>query len=209
MSRGPYVPLDRSCTKHQNTSNIPLQLRQPSLGRLGLNQLSQLHTYNLPRRALRHRGNVPNPAPELLMARNLTSHPRVNLSGRVLARLHARCEHHIRARHFGGTRLVLHADDGGVGDFRMRRQHALQLGGRDLERVVFDQLLAAVRDEHVPLGVLVADIAGLEEPVGGKGLARLGRVVEVAFEDVGAFDPELADFAVRDLLVVRRYEFGG
>lgn len=77
-------------------------------------------------------------------------------------------------------------------------------GGRNLEAVVFDQLLYAVRNVKVVLLVLEPHVAGLEVSVLGDCVLRVRRALPVALEHVGTFEPELALLAGAEL-----FPFGG
>ena len=74
----------------------------------------------------------------------------------------------------------------GAGPPRIRRppgawpSSCLELGGRDLQRVDLDQLLEAVDDEDVAVGVDVAEVAGVQPAVGVDHLGRRVRAVQVA-----------------------------
>ena len=61
--------------------------------------------------------------------------------------------------------VVGDADDRGIRDLRVREQQCLQLGRRHLEALVLDQLLEPVDDVEVPVGVDVADVAGVQPAV--------------------------------------------
>ncbi len=78
-----------------------------------------------------------------------------------------------------------------------------------MEALVFYEFLDAVSDVEVAVFVLVADVAGLEVAVLCYGVGGTGGVVMVALEDVGAFDPELADFADRHFGFFRGHVLGG
>ena len=67
----------------------------------------------------------------------------------------------------------------------------------------------AVGDEEVALLVLVPDIARLEEAVGGERVGGAFGVVQVPLEDVGALDPQLADLACGQLLLLGRHVLCG
>ena len=64
-----------------------------------------------------------------------------------------------------------------------------------MEAFVFDEFFDAVGDVEVAGGVLVADVSCFEISVVGQGVRGSGWVVQVAFEDVGAFDPEFPGLA--------------
>ncbi len=66
-----------------------------------------------------------------------------------------------------------------------RRRHVLAVG-------VDDQLLLAVGDPQEALGVDLADVAGVEPPLGVDHLRRLLLHVPVALHDVGALGEDLA-----------------
>lgn len=74
--------------------------------------------------------------------------------------------------------------------------------------LVLDELLDAISDVEVVLVVLEADIARLEEAIGGDGVFCRGFVLPVAFEDVGPGKPQLADVSGTKLGVVGRHVFG-
>jgi hypothetical protein len=58
--------------------------------------------------------------------------------------------YYIRSRQFVTTAIrIRDADDGGVKDLVVRKQESFELGGRDLEAFVFDELLYMV-SEHGP-----------------------------------------------------------
>ena len=143
------------------------------------------------------------------MIRHIRLHPRHNLPRSRLPCFNTRLQRDIRPRHLGRLRLLIHANDGGIRDLGVRQQLALELGRRDLEALVLDELLDAVGDVEVPVLVLVADVAGLEVAVGGEGVGGAGGVVQVAFEDVGALDPELARFADGQFFLFWGHVFGG
>jgi len=69
--------------------------------------------------------------------------------------------------------LVGAGHHGGVGHGRMPQQDRLQLGRRDLEPLVPDQLLDPVHHVHVAIGVEVADVAGAQPAIAGQGRGRL------------------------------------
>ena len=78
-----------------------------------------------------------------------------------------------------------------------------------METFIFDEFFDAVGDVEVAFFILVADVAGLEVAVFGESVLGAFRVVQVAFEDVGAFDPEFARFARGDLFFFGGHVFGG
>ena len=80
-----------------------------------------------------------------------------------VGRRRSRLEHHEGLRHLARL-LVGRADHRRVRDRRMGEQQRLQLGGRDLEALVLDELLQAVDDEEVAVVVDVADVAGVSQP---------------------------------------------
>ena len=55
---------------------------------------------------------------------------------------------------------------------RMGEQQRLELGGRDLQRVDLDQLLDAVDDEQVAVGVDAGEVAGPQPAVGAQAVGR-------------------------------------
>ena len=79
--------------------------------------------------------------------------------------------------------LVGHADDGGLGDGRMRVQDGLDLGRVDVLAAGDDHVLDPVDDAVVALVVALGDVAGAQPPVREGGRGRL-RVAPVAREDV-------------------------
>ena len=88
----------------------------------------------------------------------------------------------VRGRHDEGLGqlarlLVGDADHGDVADVLVPEDQGLELGGRDLEALVLDQLLEAVDDLEVAVGVDDGDVAGVQPAVlvDGRG-CRLGVV---------------------------------
>ena len=77
----------------------------------------------------------------------------------------ASCCQHDERRWDLARLLVGDADHGGVGDRRVGEEHRLELGRRDLEALVLDQLLDPVDDRHVTVLVDVADVAGVQPAV--------------------------------------------
>ena len=103
----------------------------------------------------------------------------------------------VRPQHDEGGRdlaglVVGEADHRGVGDLRVGEQQRLELGRRHLEALVLDELLEPVDDEQVPVGVDVADVAGVQPAVGVDRVGRGLRVVEVALHHLRTPDPDLA-----------------
>mmetsp|Transcript_20303 Transcript_20303/g.28547 ORF Transcript_20303/g.28547 Transcript_20303/m.28547 type:complete len:230 (-) Transcript_20303:289-978(-) len=88
--------------------------------------------------------------------------------------------------------LIRDANDGGVGDLCVPEEERLQLRGGDLVALVLDELLEAVDDEEVAVFVHQRDVAGVEKPILVDGVPRRLLVVQVAFHDLGAADPDLA-----------------
>ena len=134
---------------------LPLELPAQELARRGLRDgLDELETAYL------------------LVVRDLAGDEVHDLLGR---RVRALLQHDVRRRDLAGL-LVGEADHGGVGDGRVGEQHRLQLGGRDLEALVLDELLEPVDDEEVAVLVDVPDVAGVQPAVvvdgGGGGLRR-------------------------------------
>ena len=78
-----------------------------------------------------------------------------------------------------------------------------------METFVFDEFFDAVGNVEVSVGVLVADVAGFEIAVRREGVGCAFWVVVVAFEDVGAFDPEFAGLTDGELGFVGGHVFGG
>ena len=74
---------------------------------------------------------------------------------------------------------------------------ALDLGRIHVVAATDDQVLAASDDGHIAIRVDAADVAGLEEAVGGEFLAGLLRHVPVALEHVGPAHLDAADLALR------------
>ncbi len=69
--------------------------------------------------------------------------------------------------------FVGHADDRGFGDVRVLVQRGFDLGGVDVLAAADDDVLQAVDDVEVAVGVETAEVAGVEPAVG----ERLGRLV--------------------------------
>ena len=114
----------------------------------------------------------------------------------------------VGTRDFGRLAVVIKADDGDVVDKGMADEEALELGGGDLEALVLDQFLDAVGDEEDAVGVLIAHIPGFEVTVLGQDRFGGFRVVVVALENVGPFDPELAGLPRGNFGLARIHIFG-
>ena len=85
----------------------------------------------------------------------------------------------------------------GVRDLFVPDQQPLQLRRRDLESFVLDELFDSISDVEVALGILEPDIACPEVSVVCERVGGGGGVVEIAGENVGPFDPQLAGRAGR------------
>src|SRR5215472_10723125 len=92
---------------------------------------------------------------DALVRRDALGHPRHDRLGRRRSRRVVALEHHVGLGHLAGL-LVRLAHHSGVEDSGMRHQQRLELRRRHLEPLVLDQLLGAVDDEEVPLGVDIA-----------------------------------------------------
>jgi hypothetical protein len=71
-----------------------------------------------------------------------------------------------------------------------------------LEAFVLDQFLDAICDSEIAVCIFDANVAGHEETIGTEALGCGVWVVKVAGEDGGAFEPELALLAGRDVVAV-------
>mmetsp|Transcript_5824 Transcript_5824/g.18324 ORF Transcript_5824/g.18324 Transcript_5824/m.18324 type:complete len:241 (+) Transcript_5824:94-816(+) len=144
-----------------------------------------------------------------LVRRHAAGHPvddRVGLGARR-ARAVRLSQHNVRARHLSALR-VRERDDGRVEHVRMREQHGLELGGRDLKALEFDELFGAIRDPDEATLVHARDVARAKprRAVGGADEGPRGRlgVVQVAEHHLRPAHEQLALRAVRhvdDLLV--------
>src|SRR5438034_98610 len=108
--------------------------------------------------------------------------------GRIEPR--AGLRHDARQRPLDPLR-VRHGDDGRLEDLRVRHDHVLEVDARDPLAAGLDQVLRAVGDLHVALGVDRRDVARPEPAVFGEPGGRL-RVVVVGAGDPGAAHLELA-----------------
>jgi hypothetical protein len=90
----------------------------------------------------------------------------------------------------------------------VRGEDAFKFCRRDLEALVLDQLLDAIGDVKVAIGVLVADVAGLEVSIVCERISSALGVVVVSLEDIRTLDPKLTDLARGNLLIIRADVFG-
>jgi hypothetical protein len=96
---------------------------------------------------------------------------------------------------------VRDADHGGLGDRRVLVEDLLDLTRVDVVAAADDQVLLAVDDEEVAVGVLAGQVAGAEPPVGDRLPGRL-LAGPVALHQTVAPDRDLADLAGRDVAAV-------
>src|ERR1700712_610998 len=87
-------------------------------------------------------------------------------------------------------------------------KQTLQLGGGDLEALIFDQLLDTVGNEEVAVGVLVSDVTGLEVAVFGERLLGQFRLVEIALEHVWPLNGQFTILTVSNFRSVWTEIFG-
>ena len=78
-----------------------------------------------------------------------------------------------------------------------------------MEAFVFDKLFDAVRNIEIAFTVLVSNVAGFEIAVGRQRVGCAERIIEVAFEDVGACNPEFACLTRGDFFLGWGHVFGG
>ena len=107
---------------------------------------------------------------------------------------HQRVAVHVLARDHEGDRdlaaaLIGAPDHGRLGHRGMAAQQRLELGRRHLQRVDLDDLLQPVDDEHVALGVHVAEVAAVHPAVR---VDQVGRLAQVAAHGLRAADQQLA-----------------
>ncbi len=76
----------------------------------------------------------------------------------------------------------------------MPPQQALELPGHDLEAIVLDQLLDAISDMEILIGVHESHVARAVPALGRYGFGCGVGVAVVTFEDVWAFEADLAGF---------------
>src|SRR5262249_3077128 len=147
--------------------------------------LDQHAAQDLARRRFRDRIDDGHPT-NLLVGRHATSDPVHPLGWRD------RCaEHDEGLRDLAGL-LVGARNHRGVHDRGMREQQAFELGRRHLHALVFDQLLDAIDDVEVAVGVGVAHVARVQPALGvDRARGRL-RVVPVAAHDVRPAHANLA-----------------
>ena len=110
-----------------------------------------------------------------------------------------------RLRHFTGL-LVADGHHAGVGDLRVREQDALQLRGRHLVALVFDQFLEAIDDAEAAALVDRRDVAGAQPAVARERGGRGALVAEVAEHDLRPAHPDLARRAARGVLARLRID---
>src|SRR5438094_694715 len=96
------------------------------------------------------------------------------------------------------SRWIRHRDDRGLQHLGMVHDHRLDVDGRDPLAAGLDEVLRAVGDLHVALGIDGCDVARAEPAVGGEAVDRLGIVV------VGADDPRPAHLDLAHALAVPR-----
>ncbi len=138
---------------------------------------SQQPPQNLPRRRLRDR--VDEVEPSHLLIRCDTPG---DVGHQLLCRRNA-LQHDERARDLAALD-VLERHDGRIGNRRMREQHGFELGGRHLQPLVLDELLDAIDDVEIPVGVRVADVARMQPTVGIEHRAGLVRAIQIATHDL-------------------------
>ena len=92
-------------------------------------------------------------------------------------------------------------DDRDLGDARHAHEQLLDLGRADVLAAADDDVLLAVGDREVAVGVEHADVAG-HEPAVGVNAAAVRCRVGVADEAVGPATPDLARLARRDVVAV-------
>ena len=78
-----------------------------------------------------------------------------------------------------------------------------------MKTLVFDEFLDAIGDVKVTLAILIAYVARLEVSVFGQCVGGALGVVQVSLEDIGALDPEFADFTGWDFGFGGGHVFGG
>src|SRR6266849_49495 len=97
--------------------------------------------------------------------------------------------------------LVETADDGSGLDTRVLEQYVLDLARVDVLAAANDHVLLAVDEEVVAVLVDVADVSGVQ-PSAAKCLGSCLRIAEIAQHDVRAAEADLAELALRDLVVL-------
>uniref|UniRef100_A0A182IXV1 Uncharacterized protein n=1 Tax=Anopheles atroparvus TaxID=41427 RepID=A0A182IXV1_ANOAO len=104
-----------------------------------------------------HKVHTPSKA---LLRRQLGRHQLYQFRfGNLLVRL----KHDECGRQFPGQ-LIRNANNGRVSHLAVAEQYILELGRRNLEAVVLDQVLQPVNDEEVSFGVIVSNVAGVQPP---------------------------------------------
>ena len=99
---------------------------------------------------------------DLFVARDPLGDERLNVLGRGVPALP---QHDEGGRDLAGL-VVGKPDDRGVRDIGMGEQQGLELGRRDLESLVLDQLLEPVDDVDVAVRVDLGDVARVQPAVG-------------------------------------------
>lgn len=82
-------------------------------------------------------------------------------------------------------------DDRGLGDCGVIEECGFHLSGVDVLPAGDEHVLQSVDDEEEPVGVEVADVAGVEPATGGERRIGGGLVVPVAVGDIGSADDDL------------------